>query len=110
MKKEKIFFHPIEGSGPLSISWSSEPKGSAVEAQQGLGVGFFSKTGKLLCVIFDDVEADQDHQILEFSHDRIEVTVRSGRVRCSLNRHPLTSPRKISRKSHLKYLLQCVSR
>jgi hypothetical protein len=30
MKKGKVFFHPIEGSGALTISWSSRPKGDAV--------------------------------------------------------------------------------
>ena len=43
MKKGKVFFHPIDGSGSLTISWSSEPKGDAVEAKKGTGVGFFSK-------------------------------------------------------------------
>lgn len=91
MKKGKVFFHPIEGTGALTISWSSEPKGSAIEAKKGNGVGFFSKTGKLICVIFDEVCEDQDHQTLEFSHDRIEVTVRNGRVRYALNPYKATA-------------------
>ena len=80
MKKEKVFFHPIDGSGSLTISWSSEPKGDAIEAQKGDGVGFFSKNGDLLCVIFDEVESAHDHQILEFIHNRIEIDVKNGDV------------------------------
>jgi hypothetical protein len=85
MKNGKVFFHPIEGTGALTISWSSEPKGIAIEAKRGSGVGFFSKTGKLICVIFDEVREDHDHQTLEFSHDCVEVTVRNGRVRYTVN-------------------------
>ncbi|MDP1608080.1 MAG: hypothetical protein Q8L98_02055 [Chlamydiales bacterium] len=70
----------MEGSGQLSISWSSAPKGIAVEAQNGNGVGFFSANGNLLSVIFDDVLAEEDHQILEFAKHRIEVTIKSGKV------------------------------
>jgi hypothetical protein len=80
MKKGKVFFHPIEGSAPLTISWSSQPKGDAVEAKKGSGVGFFSENGDLLCVIFDDVESDKDHQILEFNRDCVEITVKNGKV------------------------------
>lgn len=80
MKKGKVFFHPIEGSGPLTISWSAEPKGDAVEAEKGLGVGFFANKGDLLCVIFDEVQADSDHQILEFRSHRVEVSIKKGRV------------------------------
>lgn len=56
MKKGNVFFHPIEGTAALTISWSSAPKGDAIEAQKGAGVGFFSDAGDLLCVIFDEVD------------------------------------------------------
>ncbi len=79
-KKGAIFFHPIDGTGALTISWSALPKGDAVEAIQGFGVGFFSEKGALLSVIFDEVQSDTDHQILEFPHHVIEVTVANGRV------------------------------
>lgn len=49
MRKAKIFFHPIEGTGTLTISWSSRPKGDAIEAMKGSGVGFFLKA-KSYCV------------------------------------------------------------
>lgn len=78
MKKGTIFFHPIEGSGPLTISWSSRPKGDAVEAKKGFGVGFFSETGTLLCVIFDDVLSDIDHQSLEFESMTIDLSIKKG--------------------------------
>lgn len=80
MKKGKVFFHPIEGSGSLTISWSSLPKGDAIEAQSGAGVGFFSEKGDLLCVIFDDVLADNDCQSLDFKNYKVEVVVKDSQV------------------------------
>ncbi|MBS0629285.1 MAG: hypothetical protein JSS30_03565 [Verrucomicrobia bacterium] len=80
MKKGKVFFHPIDGSGALTISWSSGPKGDAIEARKGSGVGFFSPNGDLLCVIFDEVEEHRDHQVLEFANDCIEIHVDKGKV------------------------------
>lgn len=80
MRRGEVFFHPMEGSGPLSISWSSSPKRAAIEAKNGNGVGFFSTNGALLSVIFDDVLAVDDHQILEFAQHKIEVTVKNGKV------------------------------
>jgi len=80
MKRGEVFFHPMEGSGQLSISWSSAPKGAAVEAKKGNGVGFFSADGNLLSVIFDDVMAAEDHQILEFKKYKVEILVKRGIV------------------------------
>lgn len=80
MRKGKVFFHPIEGSGPLSISWSARPKGDAIEAKKGEGVGFFSTQGELLSVIFDEVETFEDTQVLEFAHHRVEISVKKGAV------------------------------
>jgi len=80
MKKAKVFFSPIDGSGSVTISWSSGPKGDAVDAKKGSGVGFFSSKGDLLCVIFDEVKADLDHQILEFKGYRVEVSVKQGEI------------------------------
>lgn len=79
-KKGKVFFHPIDGTGALTISWSSQSKGDAVEATKGSGVGFFSERKILLSVIFDEVQSDADHQILEFPHHVVEVIVAHGRV------------------------------
>lgn len=80
MKKGKVFFHPIDGSGSLTISWSGGPKGDAVEAKRGSGVGFFSESGDLLCVIFDEVQSEKDHQMLTFPHHSVEIAVRKGKV------------------------------
>jgi len=106
MKKGKVFFHPIEGAGPLTISWTSGPKGDAVEAKKGAGVGFFSDEGDLLCVIFDEVESAEDLQILEFDRDRVEVMLKKGlvtytvskpkkppikRKKCAKRRHPTST-------------------
>jgi len=102
MKKEKIFFHPIDGSGSLTISWSSGPKGDAVEAKKGSGVGFFSEKGDLLCVIFDEVQSDNDHQILEFDRDRIEITMKNGKIAYAATQVKIASrPRKKQAKRKL---------
>ncbi len=78
--KARVFFHPIEGSGPLSITWSRDPKGPAVEAKNELGVGFISSRGELLGVIFDDVNELADAQFLEFDRCRVDVKVKKARV------------------------------
>ena len=84
MRKARVFFHPIEGSGSLTISWTSEPKGDALEAKKGSGVGFFSDSGGLLCVVFDEVLSSQDQQFLEFDCYRIEIKVKDGKVSYSV--------------------------
>ena len=99
MKRAEVFFHPMEGSGQLSISWSSATKGPAVEAKKGNGVGFFSTNGDLLSVIFDDVTAEEDCQILEFKEYKIEISVKCGVVKHKVT--PLIRPKvtKITRKA-----------
>src|ERR1700674_1429499 len=94
MKRTDVFFHPMEGSGQLSISWSSAPKGAAVEARKGNGVGFFSTKGDLLSVIFDDVLDGDDHQVLEFTKYKIEIFVLNGIVKHKLIqlRRPKVTP------------------
>jgi hypothetical protein len=95
MRKGTVFFHPIEGSGSLTISWTSGPKGDAVEAKKGSGVGFFSDSGALLCVIFDEIQASQDQQTLEFNRYRIELFVKNSKVTYSVaETKPKLSPRK----------------
>ncbi len=84
LKKPKIFFNPIAGSSILSITWYSGPLGDAVEANNEIGVGFFGHNGDLLSVQFDDVEAEKDHQVLEFDHYKIEVKVNKGKVSFNL--------------------------
>jgi hypothetical protein len=99
MKRGKIFFHPIDGSASLTISWSSAPKGNAIEAKKGAGVGFFSQKGDLLCVIFDEIQSDHDHQILSFDHTHIEVTVKNGRILYSVSKN---QPISRKQKKHTK--------
>lgn len=43
-------------------------------------MGFFSDAGDLLSVIFDEVQADQDHQSLEFNQKCVEISVKNGKV------------------------------
>ncbi len=78
-QKAKVFFHPIEGSASLAISWVPGPKGAAVESKNERGVGFFSPRGELLGVVFDDV-TENDAQFLDFADYRVEVKVKRGRV------------------------------
>jgi len=105
MKRAEVFFHPMEGSGQLSISWSSAPKGAAIEAKKGNGVGFFSTDGDLLSVIFDDVSADEDHQVLEFKKYKIEISIKRGIVKHKViqlaHSKVIRTPRKTTR-SNLK--------
>lgn len=103
MRRGEVFFHPMEGSGQLSISWSSAPKGAAIEAKNGNGVGFFSANGDLLSVIFDDVLAEEDHQVLEFAKHRIEVTVRNGKTFYKLHK-AIPSKNKLKRSTTRKSL------
>ena len=81
MKDAKISFRVIGNSGPLTLSWSDEAKGPAIEAKNGTGIGFFSEAGKLLCVEFDDVEEKTDHQHLNFDSVQIEVWVKNGKIK-----------------------------
>jgi hypothetical protein len=105
VKKGKVFFHPIDGSGALTISWSSGPKGDAIEAKKGSGVGFFSGKGDLLCVVFDEVQSDSDHQILEFERNHIEITIKGGRVTHLVTQHK-AAPRLRKRRSKRKQTIQ----
>ncbi len=98
MKKGSIFFHPIDGSGPLTISWSSKPKGDAIEAKKGSGVGFFSEAGTLLCVIFDDVLSDIDHQFLEFESITIDLSIKKGIVTYTITQTGPSTPTRRRRK------------
>jgi len=107
MKKGKVFFHPIEGSAALTITWSSGPKGNAVEAKKGSGVGFFSEKGDLLCVIFDEVQSDNDHQILEFDRDKIEIIIKNGKIAYTVTQRkttPLPRKKRPKRKQPIKRL------
>jgi len=84
MKKPKVFFNPIGGSSILSITWFPGPLGDAVEAKNGIGVGFFAHNGDLLSAQFDDVDEKRDHQTLEFDRFRVEVSVNKGKISYSL--------------------------
>ncbi len=99
MKKAKISFRVIGDSGPLSISWFDGAKGDAVEAKNGIGVGFFSTDGELLMVEFDDLDEKNDHQVLNFDHYKVEVTVTKGKVSFSMDElEPKKKPIKASKK------------
>lgn len=80
MKKAKISFRVFGDSGPLTISWFEGPKGAAIEAKNGIGVGFFSSDGTLLCVEFDDMSERIDQQVLEFDHYRVEASISKGKI------------------------------
>jgi hypothetical protein len=85
-KKGEVFYKPIEGSSPLSIYWYDVPKGDAIEARSGIGVGFFSLGGELLGVIFDDVKEKNDHQTLSWPNGvKVEVLTKKGKVSFSVH-------------------------
>jgi hypothetical protein len=80
--KPKIFFHPIEGSAPLSISWYPGPYGDAHESKEATGVYFSAPNGDLLAVQFDDVSEAKDHQELTLPNgEKIAVDVIKGKVK-----------------------------
>lgn len=83
-KKPKVFFHPIEGSAPLSISWYPGPYGDAHESKEGNGVYFASPNGELLAVQFDDVNEQRDTQTLTAKGTRVSITVKAGKVTVKL--------------------------
>ena len=84
MKRGKVFFHPIDGTAALTISWAAGPKGDAIEAKKGSGVGFFSEKGELLCVIFDEVHSENDSQTLEFKNYSVSISVKDNIVKFKL--------------------------
>lgn len=92
MKKGKITFLPIDGTGALHIDFQPGPFGDAVEAKKGDGIGFFSSNGEIQGVTFDDVNEKNDHQLLEFDRYRVEVSVVDGRASHSIT--PLNVPKK----------------
>jgi hypothetical protein len=98
MTKAKIFFHPIDGSGALTISWSSKPKGDATEAKKGDGVGFFSKDGDLLCVIFDEVRSSRDRQVLEFDLYQVSINIKNNQITYNLTQTETITHNKIIKK------------
>jgi len=97
MKKAKVTFIPIAGTGVLHLDFQPGPFGDATEAKKGDGVGFFSQNNELQGVTFDDVNKERDHQVLEFDCYRVEVSVNAGKVSHSVV--SLDTPRKMSRLS-----------
>jgi hypothetical protein len=87
MKKQMISFRHFGGSGPLSVYWHPGPYGDAVEAARGSGVGWFTPTGEVLGVEFDDVAYERDEQRLEFVNGlAVRLHVRRGKARVQLER------------------------
>ncbi len=80
MKKAKITFIPIDGTGVLHLDFQQGPFGDATEARKGDGIGFFSRSGDLQGVTFDDMDEEKDQQVLEFERYRIEVSVNKGKI------------------------------
>jgi hypothetical protein len=80
MKKTKVTFIAFDGTGALHLDFQLGPFGDATEANKGDGVGFFSASGELQGVTFDDVNEKKDHQVLEFDRYRIEASVENGKI------------------------------
>lgn len=87
MKKPEISFRHFDGSGPLSIYWHPGPYGIAIEAAKGSGVGWFSPSGDILGVEFDDVNLKEDHQTIEFKNGFCaSIKVKQGKTTVNLHR------------------------
>lgn len=90
MKKPKIFFRPIGESGPLSVYWYEGPYGDAVEAMNGTGVAWYSPTGELLGVEFDEVKKDGDTQKLILQNGKeVELNVLRGKANVKIVEKPM---------------------
>jgi hypothetical protein len=99
MKSKNISFRIIGTSGPLTIRILDGIFGVATESKNHKGVGFFSEDGGLLGVEFDDVEALEDHQTLEFDQDKVEIWVKNKQVRFEHSRIKKTGSHRSSKKS-----------
>jgi len=62
-----------------------------------MGLAFFSQSGELQGVTFDDVDEKRDHQVLEFDRYRVEVSLDNGKTSHSVTF--LDSQKKRSRSS-----------
>lgn len=97
-ESKSVFYKPMGGSAPLSIYYfDSGNLGDATEANNELGVGWFSPNGEILAVQFDDVDEKQDHQELKFDRYKVEVTVKNGKISHSLTE--LNAPKKSPKSS-----------
>ncbi len=84
MKKPKISFRAYGGSGPLSIHWY-DAFGDAEEAIRGNGVCWYSPSGEILAVEFDDVDFSSDDQSLELRDGTVvHIKVKGGKVQTDL--------------------------
>jgi hypothetical protein len=84
MKKAKITFIPIDGTGVLHLDFQQGPFGNATEARKGDGIGFFSGSGELQGVTFDDMDEEKDLQVLEFECYRVEASTNKGKISYSV--------------------------
>ena len=85
-KNPKIFFHPIDGSAPLSIYWYVGPYGDALESKELNGIYFLAPNGELLGVQFDDVNEAQDEQMMTIkSGTKISIKVNSGKIKVKVD-------------------------
>ena len=95
LRKAKVSYIPMAGSGALHLDFQPGPFGDATQASSGEGVGFFSPMGDIQGVTFDDVCERSDNQVLEFDGYRLEVSVRRGKVSYQLSE--LSPPKKPAR-------------
>ncbi len=84
MKTPEIFFNPICGSGPAAIYFHEGPYGDAIESNNEIGIGFFSRSGELLAVEFDEVIAIKDTQILEFNSAIVKIVAKQSKISCTV--------------------------
>ncbi len=85
-KNPKIFFHPIDGSAPLSVYWYAGPYGNALESKELNGIYFLAPNGELLGLQFDDVNEAQDEQMMTIkSGTKISIKVNSGKIKVKVD-------------------------
>ncbi len=100
MKKPKVSFRHFGGSGPLSIQWYDAPFGDAEEATHGDGVCWYSPSGEILALEFDDVDYAADDQSLELRDGSVvQIKVKTGKVHIEVhpNNSKDSSPRSLKR-------------
>jgi len=90
-KKPKIWIQDLEGWGYIDISWYPGPYGDAIYDLDEKGIGYFGPSGEILSVELFNVSLASDHQVMQFDNrfkNRVEVTVKKGKVSVKLSGKP----------------------
>jgi hypothetical protein len=81
VKYPEFFFESAGGEGPLYVYFEDGPYGNANDDETGEGAGFFDENGRLIAVLFDHVNENNDHKVLKFKKNNfVEIKVSKGKV------------------------------